>query len=138
MSSNFGSNIFPIAAAVVIIVLAIGISAAVQGTSDKSMSKVLTYGPVWPNDSWECTSDADFVVHVVLRGLENDLGLPQLRIEVEGQGSQSLISMENSQSTSFTVGSPADKVITITKTGGVSGFLTLQTISDAQASCTSI
>jgi len=138
MSSNFGSNVFPIAAAVVIIVIAIGITAAVQGTTVQPMSKVLTFGPVWPNDSWQCTSDADFVVHVVLRGLENDSGLPQLRIEVEGQGSQSFISMENSQSTSFTVGSQADKVIIITKTGGVSGFLTLQTTSDAQASCTSI
>ena len=139
MSVNFGSNIFPIAAAVVIIVLAIVITATVQGSSiDQSMSKVITFGPVWPNDSWECTSDADFVVHAVLRGLENDLGLPQLRIEVEGQGSQSFISMENSQSTTFSVGNQADKVILITKTGGVSGFLTLQTTSDAQASCISV
>ena len=139
MSSNFSSNVFPIAAAVVIIVIAIGITAAVeQGSTGQSMSKVMTFGPVWPNDSWQCTSDADFVVHAVLKGLINDSGLPQLRIEVEGQGSQSFISMENSQSTSFTIGSPADKEILITKTGGVSGFLTLQTSSDAQASCTSI
>ncbi len=135
MSSNFGSNVFPIAAAVVIIVIAIGVAAAVQGPTDKPMSKVLTYGPVWPNDSWECTSDADFVVHAVLRGLGTD-PLPELRIEVENQGSQSFISMENSQSTAFTVGSQADREILITKTGGVSGFLTLQTTSDAIASCT--
>jgi len=139
MSSNFGSNLFPIAAAVVIIVIAIGITSAVeQNSTGQPMSKVITYGPVWPNDSWECTSDADFVVHAVLRGLENDSGLPELRIEVEGQGSQSFISMENSQSTSFTIGAKADKTITITKTGGVSGFLTLQTSSDSIARCTSI
>jgi len=137
MSSNFGSNVFPIAAAVVIIVIAIGITAAVQGTSDKPMSQIVSFGPVWPTDAWECTSDADFVVHVVLRGLGVD-PLPTLRIEVEGHGSQSFISMENSQSTSFTVGNQADKAIIITKTGGVSGFGTLQTSSDAIASCTSI
>jgi len=46
--------------------------------------------------------------------------------------------MENSQSTSFTIGAKADKTITITKTGGVSGFLTLQTSSDAIARCISV
>jgi len=138
MSSNFGSNMFPIAAAVVIIVIAIGIASAVQPPTDKPMAKVLTFGPVWPNDSWQCTSDTDFVVHVALRGLQRDGIPPELRIEVEDQGSQSFISMENSQSTSFTIGAKADKTITITKTGGVSGFLTLQTSSDAQASCISV
>ncbi len=42
MSSNFGSNVFPIAAAVVIIVIAIGIASAVQGTPDKPMSQIIT------------------------------------------------------------------------------------------------
>ena len=50
MSSNFGPNVFPIAAGVVIIVIAIAVSAAVQGSPEKAMSQVLTVGPVWPTD----------------------------------------------------------------------------------------
>jgi len=137
MSANFGSNVFPIAAAVVIIVIAIGVSAAVQDSTDKSMSQVLTVGPIWNTDAWSCTSDADFVVHAVLRGIGVN-PLPELKILVEGQGTQSLFSMENSQANTFTVGNVADKAIVITKTGLVTGFLTLQTSADAIASCTSI
>ena len=134
MSSNFGSNLFPIAAAVVIIVIAIGVSAAVQDSTDKSMSQVLTVGPVWNTDSWTCTSDSDFVVHAMIRGVGSD-PLPLIKIWVENQGTQSFYNMPNSEPVSFSIGNQADTSIIITRTGTVTGFLTLQTTSDAIASC---
>ena len=137
MSSNFGSNMFPIAAAVVIIVIAIGISAAVQGSPEKAMSQIITVGPVWSTDAWQCTSDADFVVHAAIRGIGAD-PLPLIKISVEGHGTQSFYSMDNSESVAFSVGNQADKTITITRTGTVTGFLTLQTTSDAIASCIAV
>jgi hypothetical protein len=137
MSSNFGSNLFPIAAAVVIIVIAIGISAAVQGSPEKAMSQILTVGPVWSTDAWLCTSDADFVVHAAIRGIGND-PLPLIAVSVQDHGTQSFYSMDNSESVSFSVGNQADNGITITRTGTVTGFLTLQTTSDAIASCTAV
>ncbi len=136
MSSNIGSNVFPIAAAVVIIVIAIAITATVQGTPNNPMSQIITVGPVWSTDEWTCTSDADFVVHAAIRGIGN-APLPLIAVSVEGHGTQSFYSMDNSQSVAFTVGNQADKLITITRTGTVTGFLTLQTTSDAIASCTS-
>jgi len=135
MSSNFGSNVFPIAAAVVIIVIAIAVSAAVQGSPEKVMSQIITVGPVWNTDSWECTSDADFMVHVVIRGIGAN-PLPLIAVSVQDHGTQSFYSMDNSESVAFSVGNQADKTITITRTGTVTGFLTLQTTSDAIASCT--
>jgi len=134
MSSNFGSNIFPIVAAVIIIVFAIGIASAVQGTPEKAMSQIITVGPVWNTDSWECTSDADFIVHAAIRGIGVD-PLPLIAVNVQDHGTQSFYSMDNSESVSFSVGNQADKTITITRTGTVTGFLTLQTTSNAQASC---
>ena len=134
MSSNFGSNIFPIAAAVVIIVIAIGIAAAVQGTTDRPMSQIVTVGPVWNTDAWTCTSDADFVVHAAIRGIGLD-PLPLIAVAVQDHGTQSFYSMDNSESVTFSVGNQADKTITITRTGTVTGFLTLQTTSDATAEC---
>jgi len=135
MSSNFGPNVFPIAAAVVIIVIAIAVSAAVQGSPEKAMSQIITVGPVWSTDAWTCISDADFVVHAMIRGLGAD-PLPLIKIGVQGHGTQSFYSMDNAESVSFSVGNQADKTIIITRTGTVTGFLTLQTTSDAQASCT--
>ena len=135
MSSNSGSSIFPIAAAVVIIVIAIAITAQVQGTPDKPMSQIITVGPVWNTDAWTCTSDADFVVHAAIRGIGVD-PLPLIAVSVQDHGTQSFYSMDNSESVAFTVGNQADKTITITRTGTVTGFLTLQTTSDAIASCT--
>jgi len=137
MISNFGSNIFPIAAAVVIIVLAIGISATVQGSPEKAMSQIITVGPVWSTNAWTCTSNADFVVHAMIRGIGSD-PLPLIQVSVQGHGTQSFYSMDNSESVAFSVGNQAGKVITITRTGTVTGFLTLQTTSDAQASCTAV
>ena len=135
MSSKFSSNLFPIAAAVVIIVLAIGITAAVQGSPDKAMSQILTVGPVWSTDVWECTSDENFIVHAILRGIGET---PMIEINVQDHGTQSFYSLNIGESEIFTVGNQADKTITITRTGTVTGFITLQTTSNAQASCISI
>ena len=135
MSSNFGSNLFPIAAAVVIIVIAIGITAAVQGTPDKAMSQILTVGPVWSTDAWECTSDEDFIVHATLRGIGDG---PLIAINAQDHGTQSFYSLTVGESETFSVGNQAEKTITITRTGTVTGFLTLQTTSDAQASCIAV
>ena len=137
MSSNLGPNVFPIAAAVVIIVIAIAVSAVVQGSPANTMSQIITVGPVWSTDAWRCTSDADFVVDAMVRGIGAD-PLPQIAVSVSSHGTQSFYSMDNSESVSFSVGNQADKTITITRTGSVTGFLTLQTTSDAQASCIAV
>ena len=135
MSSNFGSNLFPIAAAVVIIVIAIGITAAVQGSSGKAMSQIITVGPVWSTDAWECTSDEDFMVHATLRGIGEG---PLIQINAQDHGTQSFYNLNIAESETFSVGNQADKTITITRTGTVTGFLTLQTTSNAQASCIAV
>ena len=135
MSSNFSSNVFPIAAAVVIIVIAIGITAALQGPPEKAMSQIITVGPVWNTDAWECTSDEDFIVHAALRGIGDG---PLIEINVQDHGTQSFYNLKIAESETFTVGNQADKTITITRTGSVTGFLTLQTTSDAQASCIAV
>lgn len=135
MSSGFigNSSIFPIAAAVVIIVIAIAVTAAVQGSPEKAFSQIITVGPVWPTDTWTCTSDANFLIHATLRGIETT---PQIEISVQGSGTQSLYTLNVGELESFSVGGPAEKSITIERTGTVTGFITLQTTSDATASCT--
>ena len=135
MSSNFGSNVFPIAAAVVIIVIAIGIASAVQGTPEKPMSQILTVGPVWNTDAWQCTSDADFIVHAALRGIGDN---PQIAISIPSLGTQSFYSLNVGESETFSVGEQANGSIVITRTGIITGFITLQTASNAQASCIAI
>jgi len=135
MSSNLVSNVFPMAAGVVIIVIAIAVSAAVQGSPEKAMSQIITVGPVWSTDAWTCTSDADFIVHAALRGIGDT---PLIEIFAEDHGTQSFYSLNIAESETFSVGNQADKTITITRTGTVTGFLTLQTTSDAQAICRAI
>jgi len=115
--------------------MAIGISAAVQGTPDKAMSQILTVGPVWSTDAWECTSDENFIVHATLRGIADN---PLIEINVEDHGTQSFYSLNIGESETFSVGNQADKTITITRTGTVTGFLTLQTTSNAEASCIAV
>jgi len=132
MSSNVGSNIFPIAAAVVIIVISIGIASAVQGIPDKPMSQIITVGPVWNTDEWECTSDEDYIVHATLRGIGEN---PLIEISVQDHGTQSFYSLNTAESETFSIGNQADKNITITRTGTVTGFITLQTTSGATAEC---
>jgi len=126
------SDVVLVGGATVIIVFTILITAALQGPSS-SFSQIITVGPVWSTDTWVCTSDANFVVDATLRGL----GDTQIAISVSGSGTQSFYSLVPQQLETFSVGGPSDSLITITRTGTVTGFITLQTISDATASCAS-
>ena len=127
------STVFPIAAAVIVIVFVIVITAIVQSQNTHPIfSKVITVGPVWTTDTWSCTSNADYIVSGALRGLGNS----QLTISINGLGSQSLYSLDAGKMQTFQVGSPADHTMTITRTGTVTGWITLQTMSGAKANCT--
>ena len=127
------SSLFPIAAAVIIIIIAIAVTASVQSQHlPATFSRVITVGPVWTTNTWSCTSDADYVVSGVLRGL----GSSQITIAITGLGSQSLYTLDPGKMQTFQVGSPADHTMTVTKTGTVTGWITLQTMSGAKANCT--
>ena len=122
---------------VTIVCAAVIISATVivdisRGPTEKTLSKIVTVGPLWPSNSWSCTSDADFIVHGVLRGLQG----AQIEIAISGLGSQSLYTFDAGKMESFSVGSPAGHVMSITRTGTVTGWITLQTASGATANCT--
>ena len=101
-------------------------------TNTEPFSQVITVGPVWDSNSWSCISDSDFIVHGTLRGLEN----AQLEIFIENVGGQSLYTINPGEMETFSVGSTAGNEIIITRTGTVTGFITLQTSADATASCT--
>ena len=118
---------------VIIILIAIAISSGFQ-VQEKSFSQVISVGPVWNSDSWICTSDADFMVYGVLRGLAGSL----IEISVSDIGTQSLYSLEPQQLESFSIGASGDTSVTITRTGTVTGFITLQTTSDASAVCAEV
>ncbi len=122
------------AIAVIIIVAAIAISAKMQQMetpTTKSFSQVVTVGPLWGTNSWTCTSDSDFIVNGALRSV----GTAQIQIGINGLGTQGLYNLDASKLQSFTVGSPAGHTMTITKTGTVTGWITMQTMSGANASC---
>ncbi len=125
-------DVFLVGSATVIILFAIAISATLQGPDTEPFSKVITVGPVWDSDSWTCVSDSDFMVHGALRGLGN----AQLTISIQGVGTQSLYTINTGEMETFSVGSNAGKKVIITRTGTVTGFITLQTAADATASCT--
>ena len=133
MSSNNRSTYFPIAAAVIIIVVAIVITAELQGHPAKPFSKIVTVGPVWPTSKWACTSNSDYLVYGAIRGIRG----ATYAISLSGQGTQSLYLTDPGKMETFTVGSPANQVITITATGTITGYITLQTTKDATANCTS-
>ena len=124
--------------AVIVVIFAIVITATYQtqvilsDMPEKPFSKIITVGPVWEKTIWSCTSDKDFIVHGTLRGLQG----AQIAINISDLGTQSLYSFDPERMESFSVGSPAGHNMIITRTGTVSGWLTLQTISDATASCT--
>ena len=125
------STPFLTAITIIIIVLAIAIASAIQDKPEKPFSKIITVGPVWEKTIWSCTSDRDFIVHGALRGLQG----AQIAINIADLGTQSLYSFDPERMESFSVGSPAGHTMIITRTGTVSGWLTLQTVSDATASC---
>jgi len=134
MSSNpNNSNSFLIIGIVMIILLVIMIPVILL-TNTEPFSQIITVGPIWESDSWICVSDSDFMVHGALRGLENS----QLEIFIENVGTQSLYSLNPSEMETFSVGSSAGNEVIITRTGTVTGFITLQTSTDATASCTQI
>jgi len=124
------SDVILVAGATVIIVFTILITAALQ--SPPAFSQIITVGPVWNADSWVCTSDANFVVDAALRGF----GDSQLAITVSDGVKQSLYSLVSGQMQTFSVGGTADVNIVITRTGTVTGFITLETAPGATASCT--
>ena len=132
LEKTSGSNAFIIIGITVIILLAILIPATFLTLNDESFSKVITVGPIWDSDSWTCISDSDFMVHGILRGLENS----QLEIFIENVGTQSLYSLNPGEMETFSLGSTAGNEIIITRTGTITGFITLQTSADATASCT--
>ena len=117
-------------AAVAIIIFAIAITAALQAPT-QPFSQVITVGPVWQNDSWTCTSDADFMIHGTIRALDD----ATLAIQISDLGTQALYSFTPEKMETFSVGATADDTVTLTKTNTVSGWITLQTTSDAKASC---
>ena len=127
-----GSNAFIIIGITVIILLAIIIPTTFLTPSAEPFSQVITVGPVWESNSWSCVSDSDFMVHGTLRGLEN----AQLEIFIENVGGQSLYTINPGEMETFSVGSTAGNEIIITRTGTITGFITLQTSADATASCT--
>lgn len=122
-----------IAGAVVIIVIAIYISAWVQGEANTTFSQIITVGPVWNDPVWSCTSDENFIVHGAVRGLGN----AQLTIRVSNLGAQSLYEFDPERIVSFSVGAEGGQTITLLREGTLSGWLTLQTMSNADAGCTS-
>jgi len=130
------ADVFLVGSATAIIIFAIVITAAVQGTPEKTSFQVITVGPVWPTNTWICTSDAEFLIHAVLVSYEAN---SRLEIFVSGQGLQPDFAVDTREMKSFTIGGPADSSIRITGYEGViSGFITLQTESGATASCESV
>jgi len=125
-------DVFLVGSATVIILFAIAISATLPGPDTEPFSKVITVGPVWNSDSWTCVSDSDFMVHGSLRGIGNT----QLTISIQDVGTQSLYTFNPGEMETFSVGNTAGKNVIITRTGTVTGFITLQTAADATASCT--
>jgi len=126
------SDVLLAAGIVLVIVFAIAITAVVQGSPPPTFSQVITVGPVWGGDVWSCTSDADFMVFGSLRGT----GDSQISINISGKGTQSLYSLTPGQLETFSVGGEANDRAVVTRTGTVTGFITLQTTSDATATCT--
>jgi len=115
----------------IIVIIAVVITATITTSNDQAFSQIIVVGPLWSSDTWTCTSDADFLIHGSLRGLEGAL----LEIEIEDVGTQSLYALNTGELESFSVGSQANHTMNITRTGTVTGFLTLQTTSSAIASC---
>ncbi len=127
------ANIFPFAASTIIILMAIAISAVVVSQSEKSFSQVITVGPVWTTNAWVCTSTSEYLVHGVLISYGNSTSI--LSIAISGIGNQPDFEFTPLKMESFSVGAPADSNMIISSFGTITGYLTLQTMSDAEASC---
>ena len=126
-------NIFLVAASTIIIIFAIAIATVVQSQSEKSFSQVITVGPVWTTNAWVCTSTSEYLVHGVLISYGNSTSI--LSIAISGIGNQPDFEFTPLKMESFSVGAPADSNMIISSFGTITGYLTLQTMSDAEASC---
>ncbi len=115
----------------VAVIVALVITTFSRPQDDQSY-QVITVGPIWNTSTWSCYSSSDYIVNGALRGLDNS----QIAISISGLGSQSLYSMIPGHLESFTVGSPAGHTMNITKTGTITGWITLQTAHGAKANCT--
>ena len=131
LSSSNTSNLLLVSVSTIIVIIAVVITATITTSNEPAFSQIIVVGPVWSSDTWTCTSDADFLIHGTLRGLEGAL----LEIEIDDVGTQSLYDLNTGELESFSVGSQANHTMNITRTGTVTGFLTLQTTSSAIASC---
>jgi len=91
---------------------------------------------VWPTGVWVCTSDADYIVHAVLVSYGDTPSY--LEITISGLGGQPDLEFTPSKMETFSVGGPAGSTMTISSVGEISGYVTLQTLSNANARCTSL
>lgn len=128
---NLNSPVIVTGIGVVIILIAIAISTTTYQPPKTEAFQIISIGPVWSTNSWACTSDSDFIVDGTLRGLAGSL----LEVNISNAGAQSLFELEEGKLETFTVGVEGGNSITITRTGLVTGFITLQTSPSAQASC---
>jgi hypothetical protein len=131
---EFNSQTTTMAIGIVVILVAIGVSTAIQQPPKPQESQIMTVGPLWNTDSWICTSDKNFMMYGALRGLAGSF----LTINISNEGAQSLYALEEGRLESFSIGIEAGNQITITRTGTVTGFLTIETASDAESSCTPV
>jgi len=132
LSSINKPSVLLVSAATVIIVFTVVITSSIQSSTMSTFSQVITVGPVWEGNSWVCTSDAEFIVHGTLIAYSEQ---NQLTIALSAQGTQPDFVLTPLEMQSFSVGGPADSTITISRTGTITGFVTLQTASGATASC---
>ncbi len=141
------SNVFLVSASTIVIIFAIVITATVQSstvqsstvqssTAEKAFSQVITVGPVWPTNGWVCTSDADYIVNAVLISYGDTPSY--LEIVISGIGGQPDFEFTPSKMETFSIGGPAGSTMTISSRGDISGYITLQTLSNAKASCISL
>jgi len=75
---------------------------------------------------------AEFMVHAVLIAYDEP---NRIIISIDSRGSQPDFELFPLELVSFSVGAKSDDIITITKSGNISGYITLQTVSGATASC---
>ena len=135
-------DVFLVSASTIVIIFAIVITATVQNstvqepTAEKAFSQVITVGPVWPTNMWSCTSDADYIVHAVLTSYGTTPS--HLEIKISGQGGQPDLEFTPFKMETFSVGGRAGSTMTISSIGEISGYITLQTLSNANARCASI
>ena len=141
MNFFMNQNIFLVSASTIVIIFAIVITATVQNstvqvpTAEGAFSQIITVGPVWPTNGWICTSNADYIVDAVLISYGDTPSY--LEILISGLGGQPDFELTPLKMETFSVGGPAGSTMTIFSMGEISGYITLQTMLNANASCIS-